>query len=84
MYSIYRFCKDGSDEYAEFVVFDGERLMDKLKETMYILHEEEPISRYWEYELRTEGITVISYHDTEFAVLEYNEATKTFTITETD
>lgn len=82
MYTIDRINNTGAHEHAKFAVLPGERLIDKLEEVLYILYEEEPLSRCWWWELQGQGYTRLSYHDLEFSTLTYDENRKTFVITE--
>lgn len=83
MYIINRYTADGTRiDRAEFNLLPEECLLDKLEEVLYILYEEEPISRYWQWELAQEGVTCLSYHNLEFSTIKYNKAYKTFTIIE--
>lgn len=83
MYSINRINNTGSRiEHAEFWVLPGERLLDKLEEILYILYEEEPFPRQWQYELSHHQTIVLSYHNLEFSAITYDETRKTFTIIE--
>lgn len=82
MYGITRENCTGSTEYAEFWVLSGETLLDKLPEVIYILWEEELLSRNWWQELQSQGYTRLTYHGLEFSTLTYNEGCKGFVIVE--
>lgn len=83
MYNINRFDNTGNRiNHAKFNLLPEERLFDKLEEILYILYEEEPLSRHWQYELAHHQTIVLSYHNLEFSAIAYDEAHKTFTIIE--
>lgn len=83
MYTINRFNNTGNwIDHAEFGLLPGERLLDKLEEILYILYEEEPFPRQWQYELSHHQTIVLSYHNLEFSAITYDETRKTFTIIE--
>lgn len=83
MYTINRFNNTNNRiDHAEFGLLPGEHLFNKLEEILYILYEEEPFSRQWQYELSHQRAIVLSYHNLEFSTISYDETRKTFTIIE--
>ena len=83
MYTINRFDNAGNRiNHAEFNLLPEEHLFNKLEEILYILYEEEPFSRQWQYELSHHQTIVLSYHNLEFSGISYDETHKTFTIIE--
>lgn len=59
MYTVYDSITKGK---AEFYLLEGENLLDKLEEVLYICYELEPDSRDWKREFHTHGKTQFSYH----------------------
>lgn len=83
MYTINRFNNVNTRiNHAKFNLLPGERLFDKLEEVLYILYEEEPYPRDWQYALAHQTAIMLSYHNLEFSMISYDEANKTFTIIE--
>lgn len=83
MYTINRYNNTGTRiDHAKFNLLPEERLFDKLEEILYILYEEEPYPRDWQYALAHRQNIVLSYHNLEFSGITYDETNKAFTIIE--
>lgn len=68
--SMIKFYKINSDNIVSyFPVADHEDLFDRLEETLFIMHEICPSSRFWKRELSSTGTTMFNYHGREFCTV---------------
>lgn len=59
-------------DFCEFALLEGEAMMDKLEEVLYIMQELTPLHRNWKIDLATCGSCLFTYHQTEVVTVEYD------------
>lgn len=65
--------KGDRESCCVFCTTESEDFFDKLEETLYAMDEITPVHRHWKRDLRKNRRCLFTYHNVEYAVVEWRE-----------